>query len=196
MNLKSTVTKVIIYITLLIFFFVFFMMDVINQYASRKTNFAKSNNDVIDEGVNIPALTFCFEPPFKPSMLKLHNITSMFCMDANQVDETNHLILDNANMTWNEFCSNISYKLERDFTLGLSKNYFIKKTQLKRGFNKFGEKEVEIKEILTKFDGTCYAMFSNLSFNRTTNPDYNIGFTYLVGSSDMLNCFDFKLSNT
>ena len=181
MNLKAAVTKVIIYITLLLLFFVFFMMDVINQYASHKTNFAKSNNDVINEGVNIPALTFCFEPPFKPSMLKLHNISSMFCMDANQVDETNQLILDNANMTWNEFCSNISYKLERDFSLDLSKDYFVKGTQLKRGINKFGENEVEIKEILTKFDGLCYTMISDLLFNRKTDPDYVIGFTYLVG---------------
>ena len=185
MNLKATVTKVIIYITLLIFFFVFFMMDVINQYASRKTNFAKSNNDVIKDGVNIPALIFCFEPPFKPSMLKLHNISSMFCMDANQVDETNQLILDNANMTWNEFCLNISYKLERDFTLDLSNNSFVKRTQLKRGINrvinKTGENEVEIKEIFTKYDGLCYAMFSDLLFKRNTNPYYVIGFTFLVG---------------
>ena len=181
MNLKVTVTKVIIYITLLIFFFVFFMMDVINQYASRKTNFAKSNNDVIKDGVNIPALIFCFEPPFKPSMLKLHNISSMFCMDANQVDETNEYILKNANMTWNEFCSNISYKLGKDFTLDFSDEYYGNRKQLKNGINKFGETEVEIQEILTKYDGLCYVMFSNLLFKRKTNPYYVIGITYLVG---------------
>ena len=182
MNLKATVTKVIIYITLLIFFFVFFMRDVIDQYASRKTNFAKSNNDVINNGLNIPTLTFCFEPPFKPSMLKLHNISSMFCMDANQVDETNQLILDNANMTWNEFCLNISYKLERDFTVDLTNDSFVKGKQMKNGINKFHEKEVEIKEIFTKYDGLCYAMFSDLLFKRKTNPYYVIGFTLLVGS--------------
>ena len=180
-NWKATVSKVVIYITLLIFFFVFYMMDVLNQYAHHKTNFAKSNNDVIKEGVNIPALTFCFKPPSKPSMLKLHNISSMFCMDANQVDETNEYILKNANMTWNKFCSNISYKLEKDFTLDLSDHYYKNKNKLKRGINKFGEKEVEIKEILTKYDGLCYAMFSNLLFKRKTNPYYAIGITYLVG---------------
>ena len=181
MNVKATVTKVIVYITLLIFFFVFYMRDVINQYASEKTNFAKSNNDTIKEGVNIPTLTFCFQPPFKPSMLKLHNISSMFCMDANHVDETNQLILDNANMTWNEFCLSISYKLERDFTLDLANDSFVKRTQLKNGVNKFLGKEVEIKEIFTKYDGLCYAMFSDLLFKRKTNPYYVIGFTFLVG---------------
>ena len=139
-NWKATVSKVVIYITLLIFFFVFYMMDVINQYASDKTNFSQSKLDVINEGVNIPALTFCFKPPFKPSMLKLHNITSNFCIDANQVDETNEYILKNADMTWNEFCSNISYKLERDFTLDFSKHWvFDNETKMKIGINKVGE---------------------------------------------------------
>ena len=179
-NWKATVSKVVIYITLLIFFFVFYMMDVINQYASDKTNFSQSKRDIINQGVNIPALSFCFNPAFKPSMLKLHNISSMFCMDANQVDETNDHILKNANMTWNKFCSNISYKLEKDFTLDLSEDYYKNINRLKRGINKFEEKEVEIKEILTKYDGLCYAMFSNLLFKRNTNPYYVIGITYLV----------------
>ena len=185
MNVKATVTKVIVYITLLIFFFVFYMRDVINQYASEKTNNSQSKLDVIDKGVNIPALTFCFKPPFKPSMLKLHNITSNFCMDANLVDETNEYILKNADMTWNEFCSNISYKLGKDFTLDLSYDYYVKRKLLKNGLNKFGNKfgenEVEIKEIFTKYDGLCYAMFSDLLFQRKINPYYVIGITYLVG---------------
>ena len=181
MNVKATVTKVIVYITLLIFFFVFYMRDVINQYASEKTNNSQSKLDVIDKGVNIPALTFCFKPPFKPSMLKLHNITSNFCMDANLVDETNEYILKNADMTWNEFCSNISYKLGKDFTLDLSDKYYVKRKQLKNGINKFGETKVEIKEILTKYDGLCYVMFSNLLLKRKTNPYYDIGITLMVG---------------
>ena len=180
MNLKATVTKVIIYITLLIFFFFFYMTDVINQYASHKTNFSKSTKDMIKEGVNIPALTFCFKPPFKPSMLKLHNISPWFCIDANYVNETNEYILKNANMTWNEFCSSISYKLGRDFTLDISISYFETRTQLKNGINKFGEKEVEIKEILTKYDGLCYAMFSTLLFERNSTSYYVIEIT-LVG---------------
>ena len=182
MNLKATVTKVIVYILLLILFFVFYMMDVINQYASNKTNFSKSTIDVINDGVNIPALTFCFKPTFKRSMLKLHNLTSNFCIDANKVDETNEYILKNANMTWNEFCSNMSYKLERDFTLDFTEEYWYeKRKQLKNGINKFGEQEVEIKEIFTKYDGICYAMISNLLFKRSNTSYYVIGITYMVG---------------
>ena len=97
---------------------------------------------------------------FKPSMLKLHNISSLFCIDTNQLDETNQFILENANMTWNEFCLNISYKLERDFTLDFSENFV--GTKMKTGINKFGEKEIEIREIFTIWDGLCYAMLSNV----------------------------------
>ena len=93
-------------------------------------------------------------------MLKLHNISSLFCIDTNQLDETNQFILENANMTWNEFCLNISYKLERDFTLDFSENFV--GTKMKTGINKFGEKEIEIREIFTIWDGLCYAMLSNV----------------------------------
>jgi hypothetical protein len=102
-------------------------------------------------------------------------------MDANLVDETNEYILKNANMTWNEFCSNISYKLGKDFTLDLSDKNYVKRKQLKNGINKFGETKVEIKEILTKYDGLCYVMFSNLLLKRKTNPYYDIGLTLMVG---------------
>ena len=179
-NWKASVSKVVVYILLLVSFYFFCMAEVLNQYASQKTNFAKSNVDVTDEGVNIPALTFCFKPPFQSSMLKLHNITSNFCIYANQVDETNQFILKNSNMTWNEFCANLSYKLERDFTLDLMDDQ-ITRTQLKNGINKVGEKEVEIREIFTNYDGLCYAMFSNLLLKRKNDTDfYGIEIKYLV----------------
>ena len=161
LNLKASVTKVIIYITLLVLFYFLYMTKVLNQYASQKTNFAKSTDNVQEKGLKLPALTFCFIPMFKPSMLKHHNISSLFCIDTNQLDETNQFILENANMTWNEFCLNISYTLERDFTLDFSEN-FEGGTKMKTGINKFGENEVEIREIFTIWDGLCYAMLSNL----------------------------------
>ena len=87
MNLKASVTKVTIYILLLIFFYVFYMMNVLNQYANKRTNFAKYTDSVPEEGVSFPALTFCFKPSFKPSMLMLHNVSSLFCLEPKQVNE-------------------------------------------------------------------------------------------------------------
>ena len=180
LSVKTTVTKVTIYITLLILFYFFYMMDVLNQYAGQKTNFAKSTDNILEKGVDMPALTFCLRPIFKPSMLKHHNISATFCITPNLVDETNQFILENANLTWNEFCLNISYKLERDFTLDLSDSWVVNNgTKMKTGINKVGETEVELREVFTKLDGLCYAMLSE--FKWYTNSWYYIRITYLVG---------------
>ena len=179
LSVKTTVTKVTIYIALLILFYFFYMMDVLNQYAGQKTNFAKSTDNILEKGVDMPALTFCLKPIFKPSMLNFHNISPTFCMFPTLVDKTNQFILENANMTWNEFCLNISYKLERDFTLDFSDDWvFNNGTKMKIGINNVREKEVEIREIFTKWNGLCYAILSNLFLK--WNINYKIGITYLV----------------
>ena len=156
------------------------MTDVLNQYANKRTNFAKYS-DSPEGGINVPALTFCFKPAFKTSQLKLHNLPSTFCIHPSLVNETNQLILENANMTWNEFCLNISYKLGRDFTLEIADDYYADtRYKLEKGGNNVGDKEVEIIEIFSKFDGLCYAMKSNLLFNNI-NAYYLTRITYLVG---------------
>ena len=180
MNLKATVTKVMIYFVLLIIFFFFYMMDVLNQYANKRTNFAKYSDSAPEEGINVPALTFCFKPAFKTSQLKLYNLPSTFCIYPSLVNETNQLILENANMTWNEFCSNISYKLGRDFTLEIADDYYADtRYKLEKGVNKDGDRKVEIIEIFTIYGGLCYAMQSNLLFNNI-DVYYLIRITYLV----------------
>ena len=153
-------------------------MNVLNQYANKRTNFAKYTDSVPEEGVNFPALTFCFKPSFKPSMVKLHNLPSLFCIEPTLVNEMSQSILDNVNMTWNEFCLNISYKLERDITIDLLDLSFNKSTKLKNGINKFGEKEVEIRELFTMHDGLCYVMISNLLLSDDSH--YVINITVLV----------------
>ena len=178
MNLKATETKVTIYILLLIFFYVFYMMNVVKKYANKRTNFAKYTDSVPEEGVNFPALTFCFKPSFKSSMVKLHKLPSQFCIEPTLVNERTQSILDNINMTWNEFCLDISYKLERDFTIDLVDLSVYKRTQLKNGINKFEKKEVEMREMFTKYNGLCYIMLSDLSF--TEYSLYMVNITMLV----------------
>ena len=153
-------------------------MNVVNQYANKRTNFSKYTTSVPEEGVIFPALTFCFKPSFKPSIAELHNIPTLFCMDPTLVNENTRSILDNAKMTWNEFCLNISYKLERDFTIDLLGTSLNKGTNLKIGINKYGGEEVEIREFFTKHGGVCYAMISNLFISELSY--YMINITMLV----------------
>ena len=66
MNWKNTIPKVVVYIILLIFFVKFYMIDVLQQYREKKTNFAKYHEPI--KGVYMPALSFCFEPMIKRSI--------------------------------------------------------------------------------------------------------------------------------
>ena len=164
-------------------------MNVVNQYANKRTNFSKYTTTVPEEGVIFPALTFCFKPSFKPSIAELHNIPTIFCMDPTQVNERTQSILDNAKMTYNEFCLNISYKLERDFTIDLLGLSFNNGTHLKIGINKYGGEEVEIREMFTKYDGVCYAMISNLFISE--HNYYVINITMLVSFFSLVLIFMF-----
>ena len=172
MKWKTKAIKVIIYIILLILFVYLYMIDIIGQFASQKTNFAKSDNLIQKEGLSCPALTFCSKPLIKPSMKKLYNLTSLFCFDANSVDETNKFILTDANMTWNEFCFNISYQINKDFTMEVldktnKEGWWLGKggTKLKVGDNYFKGEKVEIRQILTKYGGLCHTILTDLVFS-------------------------------
>ena len=147
------------------------MIDIIGQFASQKTNFAKSDHLIPKEGLSCPALTFCSKPLIKPSMKKFYNLSSMFCLNANSVDETNKFILTDANMTWNEFCFNISYQINRDFTIEVldkaNKDWLLGQggTKLQVGDNYFNGEKFEVRQILTKFSGLCHTILTNLTFS-------------------------------
>lgn len=165
MNWKAKIMKTVIYITLMTCFFKFSMMDVIKEYQGKKTNFAKST--LPNTGVNFPALSFCFDPMVKPSMKDLHNVSSFFCIDPYFFDKGRIIILQELNVTWNELCLNISYKINRDFTIHLRNSFRTNnETKLNLYVNDFDGKKVEVRQIMTKHDGLCYTLLSNLKFNR------------------------------
>ena len=149
----------------MICFFKVSMMDVIKEYREKKTNFAKST--VPNTAVDFPALSFCFDPMVKPSMKDFYNVSSFFCIDPYWIDEGRIIILQELNMTWNEFCLNISYKINRDFTIHLRNSFRTNnETKLNVYVNNFDGKKVEVRQIMTKYDGLCYTLLSNLKFNR------------------------------
>ena len=77
----------------------------------------------------------------------------------------------NDNITWNEFCKNISYQLNRDFTIVLQKyndTMFIT-TDLRLGFNYLESHEIEVREIFTQFNGLCNVILSDLPISLSDN---------------------------
>ena len=68
----TTVLRVIVFLILFVLFCIFYFTPIIDQYWKELTNTAKHD----DKGViELPAITMCFKPKFKPSVFEKYNIT-------------------------------------------------------------------------------------------------------------------------
>ena len=68
----TTVLRVIVFLILFVLFCIFYFTPIIDQYWKELTNTAKHD----DKGViELPAITMCFKPKFKPSVFENYNIT-------------------------------------------------------------------------------------------------------------------------
>ena len=123
---KAKVIKAIIYSILLVLFYFLYMDKTIQNFVAHRTNFARSDVKIPEDGIEMPTMSFCFKPLFKPSMKTFHDISTNFCIAPTntKVVERKKLdsVLTNANMTLNKFCTNISYQLNRDFTLKIGRS--------------------------------------------------------------------------
>ena len=74
-------------------------------------------------------------------------------------------------MTWNEFCFNISYQINRDFTIEILdkayKDWWSGQggTKLQVGDNYSKGEKVEVRQILTKYGGLCHTILTDLVFS-------------------------------
>ena len=69
---KTLVLKKIVFLILFVLFCIFYFTPIIDQYWKELTNTAKHD----DKGViELPAITMCFKPKFKPSVFENYNIT-------------------------------------------------------------------------------------------------------------------------
>ena len=89
-----------------------------------------------------------------------------------------HVILKDLNMTWNEFCIKISYQLNRDFTVSLTKSFYdTNGTQLKIGDNYFHGSKITIRQMLSKYAGLCYIILRDKELNSRIKPFIRISIT-------------------
>ena len=96
-----------------------------------------------------------------------YKVSSFFCQDTMQDENPNdQIILKDLNMTWNEFCTKMSYQLNRDFTVSLTKTFYeTNGTQLKIGDNYFHGSKITVRQILSKYAGLCYTILSDIELN-------------------------------
>ena len=74
----TTVFRIIVFLILFVLFYIYYLTPIIDQYRKKLTNTAKHDEKVseTDKGViELPAITMCFKPKFKPSIFEKYNIT-------------------------------------------------------------------------------------------------------------------------
>ena len=72
-NNVGMVFKILLFLILLILFYFGYFIFVLDSYSKKITNTMTSENFVIQ--MEPPAITICFDPPFKPSVMEKYNIS-------------------------------------------------------------------------------------------------------------------------
>ena len=113
-NLKGIighVVKAVIFLVLLAIFCVLYLLPVMTQYSEKLTNIAKISKTV--EKVEVPTFSIC--TGWKTSIMDEYQITSQFLWTPTS-NESN-LPIDT---TVERLYSNITYKLNENFVIGLA----------------------------------------------------------------------------
>ena len=131
---KKLILKSIVYISLLIVFINCYLIDETLTYCKGSTTLSSQTQKV--ESLQAPYITLCFQPPFKPSILKNLGVTNI------------NVIKDF--YTW-EFFQNLSYKHEEDFEIKLKK-----RANFKNGTGDVTAIKFGMQTIATYRNGLCY----------------------------------------
>ena len=73
LEVVRTLSKIVIYVTLLVLYLWFYMLDETQEYIKAKTSFATKFEETIS--YEVPSLVLCPQPEFKPSMVAKY----LFC---------------------------------------------------------------------------------------------------------------------
>ena len=168
-NLKGyigLVVKVVIFMALLATFCVFFLLPVVTQYSEKLTNIAKSSKTA--DKIEVPTFSICTE--WKTSIMDEYKITSEFFWTP--PSNKSHLHID---ATIRNVYSDITYKLNEDFVIGLVEGDEKKPKSLMLGMNEIvtgkGITKYDVKEVITDINGMCYIIIPNEIF-MTPYVDY------------------------
>ena len=70
---RRNILKIFVFLVLLTLFYIFYFKNIFKLFSAKYTNTAKFEEKI--EMIEPPAVTICFSPNFKPSVLKSLNIT-------------------------------------------------------------------------------------------------------------------------
>ena len=151
--------KTFIWIVLFIIFFILFFLPVWTNYQESYTNIAKISKNA--DRVEIPTFSIC--AGWKTSLMKAYKITPNF-MYLPPSNDSN--LPENA--TIRTIFSDVTYKLNQDFAIGLIDEGSAMPVPLKVGMNEIIKgntiNKYQVKESFTETYGICYSIIPNEAF--------------------------------
>ena len=150
------VIKAVIFMALLAIFCVLFLLPVMTQYSEKYSNIAKLSKTA--DKVEVPTISIC--TGWKKSVMDNYKITMKFIYTP--TSNKSNLPTD---ATVRNVYSDITYKLNEDFKIGLVEGFPKKPKSLMLGMNEIvagkAIKKYDVKEVPTSAYGICYAIIPN-----------------------------------
>ena len=172
------VVKAVIFMALLAIFCVFFLLPVMTQFDENYSNIAKRSKTA--DNVEVPTISIC--TGWKTSIMDEYKITSGFLWTPRS-NESNF----QTDATIRNVYSDVTYKLNEDFAIGLFVGAPKEPKSLKVGMNEIVTGKIvtkyDVKEISTPTYGMCYIIIPSEIF-MTPYVDY---LTLLVAKNSTLN---------
>ena len=159
--------KCILYIILLISFINLYLIDEILNYTKGSTTLSSRTEKV--EFLEVPYMTLCFDPPFKPSMISKHGLPK-----HTKTFTDIYKALEGMDM---EMYENFSYKYEKDFDIKLDILKFTNGSRLTE------EIDFEIQKVVTFRNGLCHLIKYNVNLS-VSNDKIRLHFSYKGHNSD------------
>ena len=172
------VVKAVIFMALLAIFCVLFLQPVMTEYSEKYSNIAKRSKTA--DKVEVPTISIC--TGWKTSIMDEYKITSGFLWTPRS-NESNF----QTDATIRNVYSDVTYKLNKDFAIGLFVGAPKEPKSLKVGMNEIVTGKIvtkyDVKEISTPTYGMCYIIIPSEIF-MTPYVDY---LTLVVAKNSSLN---------
>ena len=158
-NIK--IVKALVFIALLVIVYFLFFVPVITKYSENYTSVAKFESR--GESIEVPTFSVC--TGWKKSLMKKYQISNWFLITP---PNTSNIP---SNYTIRSLFDDLTYKLNKDFVIGIRIGWFFKLTTLHIGINDIMEGKnaykFEVKESVWTMDhGQCYIIIPDQVFLR------------------------------
>ena len=106
-----------IYISLAVVFYIFYCTEVVNKFTERDTNLILSQENIEENKMKFPFITFCMTPRSKNSILDGYKLSRAVLNEPNSNDQK---ILISLNKTVDDLFREATFKLDRDFYFSIN----------------------------------------------------------------------------